>query len=65
LSSVSKKIDKNGSAWYSFLLCEGWLGFRLDLLSATLVTFVVFFSVILVDKIDASLIGFTLMYTDM
>ena len=58
-----KQIDNNGRAWYSFLLCARWLGFRLDLLSALIVTFVAIFSVILAEQVDTGLIGFTLMYT--
>ena len=37
-SQFHTHINRNGRAFFSFLMVSRWLGFRLDLLSATVVT---------------------------
>lgn len=58
-----QEIDNNGRVYFSFLLINRWLGFRLDLMSALLLMGVSLLSVALVDTIDVGLIGFALAYT--
>eukprot|EP01038_Epipyxis_sp_PR26KG_P011896 gene11896-15916_t len=57
------QLDINGRTWFSFLMASRWLGFRLDLETSFILTFVSFFAVILRPTIDVGLIGYTLVYT--
>jgi ATP-binding cassette, subfamily C (CFTR/MRP), member 4 len=57
------QLDDNGQAYFSFLMCARWLGFRLDMESAVVLIVVAFLSVILRKQVDVGLIGFALVYT--
>lgn len=56
-------IDKNGQAFFSFLMVSRWFGFRLDMICSLILIIVSFVSVLLRDSIDVGLIGFALVYT--
>lgn len=58
-----QQIDENAKAWFSFLMCSRWLGIRLDLETAVILSFVSIVSVALRDTIDVGLLGFALVYT--
>jgi ABC-type multidrug transport system fused ATPase/permease subunit len=55
-------VNRNGQAWFSFLLASRWLGFRLDLETNVILLFVCFCSVLLSSQVNTGLIGFTLVY---
>ena len=56
-------VDLNGRAWFSFLMCSRWLGFRLDLLSNLFLVFVAYLAAILGSGANLGLIGFALVYS--
>jgi ATP-binding cassette, subfamily C (CFTR/MRP), member 4 len=68
-----RQIDDNGRAWFSFLMCSRWLGFRLDMETAVILACVAFFAVFLQpthqsndnnnNSNNVGLIGFALVYT--
>lgn len=57
-----EQVDKNIRAWWSFQLLNRWLGFRLDLQTATILLVTVFPAVALKDSLDVGLVGFALVY---
>eukprot|EP00597_Dinobryon_sp_UTEXLB2267_P000867 CAMPEP_0170058302 /NCGR_PEP_ID=MMETSP0019_2-20121128/977_1 /TAXON_ID=98059 /ORGANISM="Dinobryon sp., Strain UTEXLB2267" /LENGTH=1219 /DNA_ID=CAMNT_0010263211 /DNA_START=4007 /DNA_END=7666 /DNA_ORIENTATION=+ len=56
------QVDMNGRAWFSFLLCSRWLGFRLDLESSIVLIFSAYLAVLLRGTVSLGLIGFALVY---
>lgn len=56
-------VDRVGRAQWSFLMISRWLGFRLDLLSASVVVVTSLLAVVLRNEIDIGLLGFALVYT--
>lgn len=56
------EVDANGRAWFSFLMCSRWLGFRLDLESTAILVLAAYLAVILKDQVGLGLIGFALVY---
>lgn len=58
-----RSVDGNGRAWFSFLMCSRWLGFRLDLLSNVFLVFAAYLSAILGDRVNLGLVGFALVYS--
>ena len=57
-----RSVDENGRAWFSFLMCGRWLGFRLDLLSNVFLVFAAYLAAILGDRVNLGLVGFALVY---
>ena len=62
-SRFQHSVDGNGRAWFSFLMCSRWLGFRLDLLSNVFLVFAAYMSAILGDRVNLGLVGFALVYS--
>jgi ATP-binding cassette subfamily C (CFTR/MRP) protein 4 len=62
-SLFQEQVDDNARVFFSFLMCARWLGLRLDLETAVILTFVCFLAVILRDTVDVGLLGFALVYT--
>lgn len=62
-NSFQQSLNKNSRVYWSFLMVSRWLGFRMDLKSATIVIALVFVAVILRGTIDVGLIGYAIVYT--
>jgi ATP-binding cassette subfamily C (CFTR/MRP) protein 4 len=62
-TSFQQSLNKNSRVYWSFLMVSRWLGFRMDLKSATIVIVLVFVAVILRGTIDVGLIGYAIVYT--
>lgn len=63
ITSFQQSLQNNARAWYSFLMTSRWLGFRLDMISSSVLVILLFFSCALKDQVDVGLIGFALVYT--
>ena len=56
-------LDENGRAWWSFLMCARWFGFRMDLLAILVLTLTVYFAAFYSDRTDKGLLGFAVCYS--
>eukprot|EP00937_MAST-01D_sp_MAST-1D-sp2_P003699 g3699.t1 len=60
------RLDANGRAWFAWLICNRWVGFRLDMLSTQMLGSICVFAVLLAwhhpGAVDAGLIGLSLVY---
>jgi ABC-type multidrug transport system fused ATPase/permease subunit len=62
-SLFNAQVDENARVSFSFFTCARWLGLRLDLETALLLTVVCFLAVVLRSTVDVGLLGFALVYT--
>mmetsp|Transcript_5464 Transcript_5464/g.8077 ORF Transcript_5464/g.8077 Transcript_5464/m.8077 type:complete len:1386 (-) Transcript_5464:101-4258(-) len=60
-----KSLDKHGIAWFSWLLCNRWIGFRLDMLSFSVLVCASLGAVATNESIDPGLAGIALTYAIM
>jgi len=58
-------LDNYGRAWFAWLIANRWIGFRLDMLSFTVLVFAAFGAVATSDTIDPGLAGIALTYAIM
>eukprot|EP01134_Creolimax_fragrantissima_P003514 CFRG3514T1 len=56
------KLNTHTRMWFSFLVTQRWLGFRLDGLCCILITVTAFVCIPLKDTLDAGLVGLLLSY---
>jgi len=62
IREFNERLDMYGRAWYAWLLANRWIGFRLDMLSFTVLACAALGAVATSDSIDPGLAGIALTY---